>query len=66
MIMKKLAGQSSSRNGDVSILHKEGFYQMMARMLIIFDDVKMMYFDYPSPMVVDTNKRNTIVTGIIR
>jgi hypothetical protein len=39
---------------------------MMARLLIIFDDIKMIYFDYPSPLVVDTNKRNTIVTGMIR
>jgi hypothetical protein len=66
MIMKKFVSNAHSRNGDVAILHCEKFYEMMARLMIIFDDIKMLYFDYPSPMVVDTNKRNTIVTGMIR
>lgn len=66
LVMKKLGNTASNRNGEVAILRCEGFYEMMARLLIIFDDIKMMYFDYPSPTVVDTNKRNTIVTGMIR
>jgi hypothetical protein len=67
LVMKKLGGNTATnRNGEVAILRCEGFYEMMARLLIIFDDIKMMYFDYPSPTVVDTNKRNTIVTGMIR
>jgi hypothetical protein len=66
IVMKKLANTASNRNGEISLLRCEGFYEMMARLLIIFDDIRMMYFDYPSPTVVDTNKRNTIVTGMIR
>ena len=66
LIMKKFASTSPNRNGDVAILHCEKFYEMMARLMIVFDDIKMLYFDYPSPLVVDTNKRNTIVTGMIR
>jgi hypothetical protein len=65
LVMKKLGG-STGASREVAILRCEGFYEVMARLLIIFDDIKMMYFDYPSPTVVDTNKRNTIVTGMIR
>jgi|LauGreDrversion4_2_1035121.scaffolds.fasta_scaffold04578_7 hypothetical protein len=38
----------------------------MARLMIIFEDTKIIYFDYPNPSIIDTNKRNTLVTGIIR
>jgi hypothetical protein len=65
LVMKKLSGTTGASR-EVAILRCEGFYEVMARLLIIFDDIKMMYFDYPSPTVVDTNKRNTIVTGMIR
>jgi hypothetical protein len=35
--------------------------------MIIFDDTRgLLYFDYPNPNIIETNKRNTIVTGIIR
>jgi hypothetical protein len=34
--------------------------------MIIFEDTKILYFDYPNPSIIETNKRNTIVTGMIK
>lgn len=66
IVMKKLAAQNNTSSNEVSILYCEKFYQVLARLLIIFEDTKMLYFDFPNPMVIDNNKRNTIVTGMIR
>ena len=34
--------------------------------MIVFEDTRMLYFDYPNPAIVETNKRNTIVTNPVR
>lgn len=47
-------------------LECEQLYEVMARLMIIFEDTKMIYFDYPNPQIIDSNKRNTIVTGIFK
>lgn len=40
---------------------------MMARLMIIFEDTKILYFDYPNPHIIETNKRNTMMmTTMIR
>jgi hypothetical protein len=41
-------------------------YELMARLIVVFEDTKMLYFDYPNPLIIETNKRNTMLTGIIR
>ncbi len=53
-------------SSSLTLLHNESFYQCLARLLIIFEDINMLYFDFPNPIVVDTNKRNTVVTCMIR
>lgn len=39
---------------------------MLARLMIIFEDTKILYFDYPNPLLIETNKRTTQVTLMIR
>lgn len=40
---------------------------MIARLLIIFEDTKILYFDYPNISIIEPSKINTtMLTGIIR
>lgn len=54
----------SSRGKDA--LECEKFYETLARLMIIFEDTKMLYFDQPNPNIIDTNKNSSNVTGILR
>lgn len=40
---------------------------MIARLMIIFEDTKILYFDYPNLSIIEPSKiSTTMVTGIIR
>jgi|LauGreDrversion4_2_1035121.scaffolds.fasta_scaffold252622_1 hypothetical protein len=66
MFMKKI-GKTGVNAEYMGLITSKNFLEVLARLLIIFEDTKMLYFDYPNPSIVDTMKRDTnVATGMIR
>ena len=59
--MKKLALQDGA-----NILQNEMLYEMISRLIVIFEHTKIIYFDHPNPQVIECNRRNTVVPGMLK